>query len=381
MHLLIALVILAQADPAAEAVRKIDEAALRTHIGILAADDMEGRAVGQPGNDRAAEYIVKQLKEAGLKPAGDGAGYHQTFPLMKGGTAKNVIALLEGADDRLKDEYVVVGGHFDHVGMRGKSRGQRKGGDENDLIFNGADDNASGTATILLVARAFAAGPARPKRSILFCLWNAEETGLEGSTAWTKRPTRPLKDVVYCLTLDMIGRNPERPIDMEGVKNASGDALEKIITAAAEAEGLRVTKYDHHNEAMFRADGAPFLRAGVPATMFFSYWHEDYHRVGDHADKIAYPNLAKVARASFRVLNGVANLETRLRFNPNVPLRGKSLGGEVEELGGEALAALKLGAGQGAFRVKSVEEGKVIDCATFIRNAGILSRYLAASKK
>ena len=163
MQLLIALAVLFQADPAAEAIRKIDEASLRAHVEYLASDALEGRAVGRPGNDKAAEYIVKQFKEAGLKPAGDGAGYHQLFPLMKGGQAKNVIALLEGSDDRLKNEYVAVGGHFDHVGTRTrKSGGQRSGGDENDLIFNGADDNASGTATILVLARAFAAGPARP---------------------------------------------------------------------------------------------------------------------------------------------------------------------------------------------------------------------------
>lgn len=372
MHLLIALAVLAQADPVSEAARKIDEAALRSHVEYLASDALEGRAVGHPGNDKAADYLVKQLKEAGLKPAGDGAGYHHVFPLMRGGQANNVIALLEGADDRLKNEYVLVGGHFDHVGIRGKSRGQRSGGDEKDLIFNGADDNASGTAAVLVLARTFAAGPARPRRSILFCLWNAEETGLEGSTAWTKRPTRPLRDAVYYLNLDMIGRNPERPIDMEGVRNAAGDTLEKIITEAAEAEGLRMTKYDHHNEAMFRADGAPFLRAGIPASMFFSYWHDDYHRVSDHADKIAYPNLAKVARASFRILHAVAGLETRLRFNPNTPLRGRTLGGEVEELEGEALKALGLGAGQGAFRVKSAEEGKVLAGAGFLAGDVVL---------
>ena len=366
MHLMLVLLFLSQADPAAEAVRGIDEAAIRAHVEVLAADAMEGRAVGRPGNDRAAEYIVKQLKEAGLKPAGDGGDFHHLFPLRRGGQAKNVIALLEGADGRLKDEYVAVGGHFDHVGMRtGKSGGQRKGGDENDLVFNGADDNASGTAAVLDLARPFAAGPARPKRSILFCLWNAEETGLEGSSHWTRMSTRPLDKLVYYLNLDMVGRNPERPIDFEGAKNSGGDALERIVTAACEAEGLRVTKYDHHNEAMFRADGAPFLRAGVPASMFFSYWHADYHKVSDHADKVAFPNLAKVARASFRILLGVADHEPRLRFNPNTPLRGKPLGVEGEELEGEALKALNLGDGQGAYRIRSAAPGQVMSRAGF----------------
>ena len=362
MHFLIALLALAQAGPAGEAVRRIDEASLRVHVEYLASDELEGRAVGRPGNEKAEEYLVQQLREAGVKPAGDGAGYHQVFPLRRGGQARNVLAMLEGSDDRLKGEYVAVGGHFDHVGMKPRKAG---GGKEEDTIFNGADDNASGTAAVLVLARAFAAGPARPKRSILFCLWNAEETGLEGSSHWTRMSTRPLDKLVYYLNLDMVGRNPERPIDFEGAKNSGGDALERIVTAACEAEGLRVTKYDHHNEAMFRADGAPFLRAGVPASMFFSYWHADYHKVSDHADKVAFPNLAKVARASFRILLGVADHEPRLRFNPNTPLRGKPLGVEGEELEGEALKALNLGDGQGAYRIRSAAPGQVMSRAGF----------------
>ncbi len=366
MHLLIAFLVLFQADPAAEGARRIGEEDLRTHVEYLASDALEGRAVGFPGNEKAVEYATKHLKEAGLKPAGDGASYHQLFTLRDRRSARNVLAVLEGADDRLKGEYVAVGGHIDHVGTKAqRNRGQVGGPKDGDEIYNGADDNASGTAAILLLAKAFASGPARPRRSILFCLWNAEETGLEGSTAWTVRPTRPIEKVVYYLNLDMVGRNPERPIDFEGARNSEGDSLERIVAAACEAEGLRVTKYDHHHEAMFRADGAPFLRAGVPASMFFSYWHDDYHRVTDHADKVAYPNLAKVARASFRILLGVADQEARLRFNPNTPLRGKSLGIEGEEVEGEALAELKLGEGKGAYRLKSVGEGKVLGKAGF----------------
>ncbi len=355
-----------QADPVSAAARSIGEAELRAHVEYLASDGLEGRAVGRPGNEKAESYIIKQLREAGLKPAGDGAAYHQLFPLRRGGQARNVLAMLEGSDGALKEEYVAVGGHFDHVGTRAhRSGGQLPGGDEKDVIFNGADDNASGVAAVLAVARAFAAGPARPRRSVLFCLWNAEETGLEGSSHWVRNPTRPIEGLSYYLNLDMVGRNPERPVDFEGVRNSEGYALERIVTAACEAEGLRVTKYDHHNEAMFRADGAPFIRAGIAASMFFTYWHDDYHRVSDHADKIAYGNLAKIARASYRILFGVANAEARLRFNPNTPLRGGSLGVDGEELEGGALEALNLAAGEGAYRLKSVAEGGLMGRAGF----------------
>ncbi|RPJ86365.1 MAG: M28 family peptidase, partial [Acidobacteria bacterium] len=196
----------------------------------------------------------------------------------------------------------------------------------------------SGTCTILTIARAFAKGRVRPKRSVIFAFWNAEEAGLKGSAWWAAHPTRPLEKVTYCLNLDMIGRNPDRPVDVEGVKNAEGDALERIITAACETEKLKITKYDHTNEAMFRSDGVSLLRQGVPATMFFTYWHADYHAVGDHADKIAYPNLVKIARASYRILRDAADLEPGLKINPDVPLGGKPLGirGEDVKLEGDA---------------------------------------------
>jgi len=233
----------------------------------------------------------------------------------------------------LKSEFVLIGGHLDHVGRLGQAvGGQKDGKKDGDEIWNGADDNGSGTSAILTVARAFAKGSVKHRRSILFCWWNAEEAGLKGSTWWAAHPTRPIEKVTYCLNLDMIGRNPDRPMDVEGVKNAEGDTLERILTEACEAEKLKITKYDHTNEAMFRSDGVSLLRQGVPATMFFTYWHADYHAVGDHADKIAYPNLAKIARAAFRIVRETADVEPGLRINPDTPLGGKPLGIRGEDV-------------------------------------------------
>ena len=339
--LLLIVAILFQSDPVGDALKGITEAALRDHEAVLASDAMEGRAAGFPGNEKAVEYLLKEVTGYGLKPAGTD-GYLQEFEFDTQGQrrkAKNVLALLEGSDPRLKDEFVLVGGHLDHVGRKGQQvGGQKDGAKDGDEIWNGADDNGSGTSTILTVARAFAKGAVRPKRSLIFAFWNAEEAGLKGSAWWAANPTRPLEKVTYCLNLDMIGRNPDRPMDVEGVKNAEGDALERIITAACDAEKLKITKYDHTNEAMFRSDGVSLLRQGVPATMFFTYWHADYHAVGDHADKIAYPNLAKIARASYRILRDAADLEPGLKINPDVPLGGKPLGirGEDVKLEGDA---------------------------------------------
>jgi hypothetical protein len=344
----------APSDPLVDALKSIDERVLKEHVYTLAGDDYEGRAAGFPGNEKAVEYIEKALRESGLKPAGEGGGFTQTFPFgREGRKARNVIALFEGADAKLKEEFVVIGGHLDHVGTKEQAvRGQGGEAKPDDGIWNGADDNASGTAAVLVVARALGTGKLRPKRSILFCLWNAEEAGLLGSMWWTRHATRPIDRVVYYLNLDMVGRNAERPIDLEGARIVEGERLFDIAKAACEAESLKYTPHDYQKEAMFRSDGLSFLQQAIPASMFFSYWHADYHKVGDHANLIEYPNLAKVARASLRIVCAVANLEPGPRLNVDTPLRGKPLrvrGGDV-----------RLEDGTAGARIDSVVEGSVL---------------------
>jgi hypothetical protein len=334
---------------AADALKKIDEKILQDHIGYLASDELEGRAAGFPGNEKAVAYLVKQVEGLKLLPAGEG-GFTQEFTFRGDRKAKNVVALLEGSDPKLKEEFVAIGCHLDHVGRKGQEvGGQSPGGPEGDEIWNGADDNASGTSAVLAVAKAFSEGKVRPKRSVIFCWWNAEEAGLLGSRHWVRNPTRPLHKITYYLNLDMVGRNPERPMDMEGTKNAEGETLEKIIESALGAEGVKFTPFDHSNEAMFRSDGASFLQQGIPASMMFTSWHADYHKAGDHAEKIAYPNLARIARAAFRIVNETGNLPAALRLNPDTPLGGKPLrirGEDVE--------------GKGAFKATQVAEGGVL---------------------
>ncbi|HLY07703.1 MAG TPA: M20/M25/M40 family metallo-hydrolase [Planctomycetota bacterium] len=376
--LVLGLLLLLQSDPSGAALRTIDEDTLRAHEAVLASDEFEGRAAGFPGNEKAVTYLLKEIESYGLKPAGDD-GYLQEFEFENQGfkrKAKNVLSVMEGADPALKGEFVLIGGHLDHVGRLGQAVGGQKDGAKNgDEIWNGADDNGSGTSAILTVARAFAKGAVRPKRSILFCFWNAEEAGLKGSSWWASHPTRPIEKVTYCLNLDMVGRNPERPMDVEGVKNAEGDTLERIITDACEAEKLKITKYDHTNEAMFRSDGVSLLRQGVPATMFFTYWHADYHAVGDHADKIAYPHLAQIARAAFRIVRDVANVEPALRINPDTPLGGRPLGIRGEDV--------SLDGGAGGVKVADVSAGSALEKAGVHPNDTIVSfrgKPLAATR-
>src|SRR5262245_6626297 len=186
----------------AEALESIKADEAFEHVKVLASDEYEGREAGTPGNDKAARYIADLLKKWKLKPAGPRGDYFQPFD-----KTQNVLAIVEGSDPKLKKEFVAIGAHFDHIGL---SRGGT------DRVNNGADDNASGTATVLEVAQAFAALKERPKRSILFGWWSSEEKGLLGSRHFVKNPTVDLKSIVAYLNLDMVGRNEADKIDIEG---------------------------------------------------------------------------------------------------------------------------------------------------------------------
>src|SRR5262245_27644165 len=170
---------------AESALNLITEDLLRKHATYLAGDELEGRQAGYEGNRKAAAYIVGIMKEAGLKPVGDpdDAGrptFYQSFRIWKLET-KNCLGLLEGSDPDLKKEILVVGAHFDHLGIADNEgppsrRSDRPRGD--DRIWNGADDNGSGTSTVLALVKAFGEGKLRPKRSILFMAFSGEEGGL-----------------------------------------------------------------------------------------------------------------------------------------------------------------------------------------------------------
>jgi aminopeptidase YwaD len=217
--------------------------------------------------------------------------------------AHNVIGFLAGSDPKLRDQWVVVGGHYDHVG---------EGGLDGDRIHNGADDNASGTAGVLELAQAFGSLPAaaRPARSLVFIGFSGEELGLLGSEAMLAEGDLPVDRVVFMLNLDMIGRNPDTRIQLLGDAFATDVAA---VTERAIADlGIEFvwagTSYlgasDHHS----------FFTRHVPSMFFFTGTHADYHRPGDHADKLAYDRMAKLTRLAFRVLGTIAEGGVTPRF-------------------------------------------------------------------
>jgi Zn-dependent M28 family amino/carboxypeptidase len=259
---------------------------------------------------------------------------------------QNVVGVFEGSDPVLKNEYVAVGAHYDHVGTGapGGGRGAAKpGGDPNDIIYNGADDDGSGTTAILAMAQAVSHNPVKPKRSILFVWHCGEEKGLWGSDYFTRFPTIPLDHVVTQLNIDMIGRSRQpgdtNPLNAElsgpdeifviGSKMMStelGTLSESINTSF-----LKVSfnyKYDDPsdpNRFFFRSDHFNYARKGVPIIFYFDGVHEDYHRSSDSPDKIDYQKMEKVARTVYATMWDLANRPARVVVDKQLPatLRGE----------------------------------------------------------
>ncbi len=360
---------------------------LKKHAMTLASDDYRGRNAGYESNNRAAAYIAEEFRSVGLKPVGDKdengkATYLQHFTFRSfytGGKdlkTQNVVGLMEGTDPVLKNEIVVVGGHFDHVGVgsQGRHLGRLGSSTGEDEIWNGADDNGSGTTCVLSLARAFAKGKVRTKRSILFILFSAEEAGLYGSKYYCNNPIAPISKHVYMLNLDMVGRNPTRPVEVKGAGSAKGTALENAIKAAVAKTGLNAKIERSANIFGGDSDHSSFKAKGIPFSFFFSGFHADYHRVTDHPEKLAYENMVKISHTAGLVLQAIADHEETLEFSgkerrggrPNDG-RGRSesrpstprrlLGIYIESVDEAGCEELGLSEGQGALRVDRVNDG------------------------
>lgn len=351
---------------------------LKNYLSFVAADELEGRGTPSRGLDIAAKFIATNLSRLGLRPAGDNGTYFQRIPLerykadsakaaadssgaprgvagqaIKQGdvapasasattdgsappgqkinrppvvtlstnqvsltaedssgavTTQNVVAILEGSDPVLKNEYVAIGAHYDHVGIGAAVNA--------DKIYNGADDDGSGTVAVLALAEAFARGP-RPKRSLLF-IWHAgEERGLWGSRHFTDFPTVPLNGIITQLNIDMIGRSKREgdtnPLNREltgpneiyviGSKVMSTDLGE--LSDGVNKNYLNLTfnyRYDDPkdpNRFFFRSDHFNYARKNIPIIFYFDGVHEDYHRPSDSFDKIDYGKMERVARTVY----------------------------------------------------------------------------------
>jgi hypothetical protein len=227
---------------------------------------------------------------------------------------RNVIGMVRGS--RLPDEYVIIGAHYDHVGH--SSPGVSAPKNEGDSIYNGADDNASGTAGLLLNAEAFGglAPDKRPARSIIFIAFSGEEKGLYGSRAYVANPSVPNSQVVAMLNMDMIGRNYPDSVSVAG--RSRSPQLAAVMEEANAAEPMTVAY--NLEEMFFRSDQASFAAEQIPVLFFSSGEHADYHQVSDSPDKIDNTKVARIARLCFRTAWMVGEMQDRPAYL-DVPVR------------------------------------------------------------
>jgi hypothetical protein len=223
--------------------------------------------------------------------------------------APNVVAMIPGSDPQLRNEYVVLSAHMDHVGV-----GQAVNGDS---IFNGADDDASGTIGILEVAEAFSRLAQRPKRTIVFLHVSGEEKGLLGSEWYSDHSTLPLERIVANVNVDMIGRNAPDSVVVIGKDYSSLGGVANRLAAAHPELGLTLADDIWPEQRFFfRSDHFNFARKEVPAIFFFSGVHADYHRPSDEVEKLDTDKAARIARMVFYIANDVANDPQRPRWDP-----------------------------------------------------------------
>lgn len=309
----------------ASAPSSADSARLRADIEYLASDALEGRGTGSTGNDTAAAFVARRYRALGLRAMSP--GYLQPFtarPSMNAHTGanaqfptQNVVAFLPGTDPALRGQAIVIGAHIDHLG---RSAVSALDPEARDAIRNGADDNASGTAAVLELARILGARP--PRRSVIFANFSGEELGLLGSQYFVEHSPVPIDSVVAMLNFDMVGRLRGDSLIVYGV--ATARELPALLDSANAGVGLRVHGI---GDGFGSSDHSSFFARGMPVLHFFTNIHDDYHRASDDAGKINAAGAAKVVALAERVVRRIDARNSRLAFVRAAPAAVTQRGG------------------------------------------------------
>ncbi len=291
-------------------------------IGFFASEALQGRDTWSPGLEAAAAYIESEYRRFGLEPAGDDGTYFQRYPFTPRRSAAqqsgavvaesypaNVAGILRGSDPELRDEYVVLTAHYDHVGIRRPVDG--------DSVYNGADDNASGSAGVLEIAEAFATLGERPRRSILFLHVSGEEHGLLGSRYYSDNPTVPVENIVANINLDMISRNSPDSIVVIGKDYSTlGDVVNRVGDRHPELNLVPSDDIWPEERFFYRSDHFNFARLEIPSLFFFAGVHEDYHQPSDEIHTIDPDKAARVSQLVFYTTQEIANAPGRPEWDP-----------------------------------------------------------------
>lgn len=270
-------------------------------VGTLAADMMQGRAVGTEGEKMAAGYIAKRMADIGLRPRGQGSSFLQPFrrvtPLNPHADPSPDDPAVEGVNvvgsiDNEAPYMIVIGAHYDHLGLGGSGSLW----DGKPMVHNGADDNASGVAILLSLAETIKRSGDK-RYNYLFIAFSGEEMGLWGSNYFVKHPTVLMSRVSYMLNLDMVGRlNDQRQLALYGT--GTSPVWEEILPAI-EAPAFKITKEE---SGIGPSDHTSFYLADIPVLHFFTGQHEDYHKPTDDVDKINYAGMQDIAKYLLEVI-------------------------------------------------------------------------------
>ena len=311
-----AWLLLAQPAQPVEMPAPFTAAKFREHVAYLASDELEGRSIGSAGSGKAMEYIIRHLKAAGAKGLAADGGWYQDFAVgsKEKITARNVLGVIPGKG-ALAKEAVIVSAHHDHLGTNSELVKEGKDG-----IFNGADDNASGCAALLLVAEALKAERLPESyRTVIFASFDAEELGLLGSRHYVQQPLWPLEKTTANINFDMVGRLHHGKV--LAIDSESSTYLVERVTALAAQCGIGV---DTRLHGVGRADSASFIERAIPALQFNTGLHSDYHKVSDEVGKIDAAGGARISWLAFRLLREMMDNPQPLRFRrppPNVDLQ------------------------------------------------------------
>ena len=305
-------------DVAQKYMNTITSNELKTHLTVISSDEMEGRDTGSKGQKKAGLYLINQYKSNNVVFPKDAKNYTQTIPKAylkykydhKFGDSENICAFIEGSEK--PDEILVISAHYDHIGI------------EDGKIFNGADDDGSGTVALLEIAQAFQLAKNEgngPKRSILFLHVTGEEHGLHGSRFYTENPLFPLKNTITDINIDMIGRRDDFHKDTNdylyviGSDFLSSDLFNIIENANKNFVNIKLDyKYNSKTDSerfYYRSDHYNFAKNNIPSVFLFNGVHADYHKATDEVSKIEFDALTKRTKLAFVIAWDLANRENR----------------------------------------------------------------------